>query len=121
MSGTPTQRTLQRLRKEGWTAAVTERWNHFSKVRQDLFGFCDVIAVKPGQGVLMVQCTSTANKSARVKKIQSLPAAVVCLEAGCRVEAWGWAKRGARGKAKKWTLSVSVLVCQEGEVLEVDV
>ena len=103
---TPTQRTLARLRDEGWTAAVTERWNSFAKIRQDLFGFCDVLAimsaVTPGRGFLAVQCTSGPNVSARVTKLTALPEVRTWLLAGGRCEVWGWSKRGARGQRKTW-------------------
>ena len=40
---TPTQRTLAKLRKEGWTAAVVERRNPGVFKTHDLFGFIDVL------------------------------------------------------------------------------
>jgi hypothetical protein len=41
----PAQRTLQALRRDGYLAAVAEKWNAFSRTRADLFGFADVLAV----------------------------------------------------------------------------
>ena len=40
----PTQRTLKRLRDLGYLAEVVERWNPHAKVRNDLFGFGDVMS-----------------------------------------------------------------------------
>ena len=65
----PTELTLKMLRSDGWTAQVVERWNPHAKVRQDLFGFIDIVAFKPSEGVLGVQATSYANISARKNKI----------------------------------------------------
>lgn len=105
----PTQRTLQLLRAEGWTAQVVERWNVFAGIRQDLFRCIDVIAVKPGQGVLGVQATTGSNVAARVSKIQDLDEALIWLEAPARLEVWGWSKHGPRGERKVWTVRRVVL------------
>jgi hypothetical protein len=64
----PTQKTLAYLRREGWLAEVTERWNAFAYRRQDLFGFVDIVAIK-GDLLWCVQCTSFANVPARMAKI----------------------------------------------------
>jgi hypothetical protein len=41
----PTARSLKKLRKEGWTASVVEKWIPQVKRRRDCFGF-DVLACK---------------------------------------------------------------------------
>ena len=95
----PTQRTLAHLKELGYAAEVVERWNQYARVRQDLFGYIDVVAL--GDTILAVQATSTG-VSSRVNKILELDKenGVVrrWLEAGGEVEVWGWAKR--RSKAK---------------------
>ena len=104
MPTSPTQRTLTRLRREGYFAQVVERFNAHAKVRQDLFGFVDVVAVHPSAGrVLLVQATSHPNVSARVRKIVGERAAEAraCLDYGLVVEVWGWRKVGRR-----WTATV---------------
>ena len=89
----PTQRTLQLLRKEGYTVAVAEKFNHFIKVRQDLFGWIDVVAIHPEiNGVMGVQTTSGSNLSARIKKAQALDSYKTWLEAGNSIEFHGWRK-----------------------------
>ena len=65
---TPTQRSLAYLREQGYTVAIVERWNPFARIRQDLFGFVDLLAIRKGE-TLAVQTTST-NVSERIKKIQ---------------------------------------------------
>lgn len=52
----PTQRTLAALRKLGYLAAVVEKWNHGAHIRQDLFGFIDVLAIGGGD---CMACTGT--------------------------------------------------------------
>lgn len=100
----PTQRTLAKLRKEGWPLVqITERWNAFAKVRQDLFGFVDVLAVK-GDTVLAVQTTSGDNVSARFHKMEILPSVVHWLQTPSRkIVIHGWSKRGGIGKRKLWS------------------
>ena len=70
----PAQRTLQALRREGYLAAVAEKWNPHSRTRSDRFGFADVLALRAGTRVLAVQATSASNHAARVRKAQALPA-----------------------------------------------
>lgn len=82
--------------------AVVERYNPYAKIRQDLFGFIDLIAVK-GDIVLAVQTTSGANAAARVAKIQGTQAAATWLESAYRaIVVHGWRKVGARGERKLW-------------------
>lgn len=81
------------LESQGYRVAVVEHWNSFAKVRQDLFGVIDVLAIKAGE-TLAVQCTSDDNVSHRVKKIRKSDALGDMLSAGWRVEVHGWKKRG---------------------------
>lgn len=100
---TPTQRTLKRLREAGWEAAVVEKWNPHARIRQDLFGFADVLAFKPGQTPILCQVTTTGT-AARIRKIKEEPRALSALKSGFRIEVHGWrkvkVKRG--GKAMRW-------------------
>lgn len=96
-------------------AAVVERWNPHARVRQDLFGFADVIAVVDG-AVLLVQATTGKNVSARLAKLRAEPCRSRVrrwLLAGGRVQIHGWAKRGPRGKRKLWTCSVREIVLED--------
>jgi hypothetical protein len=102
----PTGRTLERLRKLGFTACVVEKFNSFTKRRIDAFGFGDILAAREGVGVLMIQATSGdgGNHANRRAKIAQEPRAVQWLLAGGRIEVWSWAKRGGRGEPKRWEL-----------------
>lgn len=95
----PTQRTLAELKKRGYRAAITERWNSFARIRQDLFGVVDVLAIGHGE-TLAVQCTSGSNVAARVAKIAEAEATPDMRRAGWRIAVWGWRKNAAG----KWTL-----------------
>jgi hypothetical protein len=108
----PTSRALQQLRKDGWLPAVVEKWNPGARVRQDLFGFIDIVAI-PGVyqttlGICGIQVTTAAHMAERFTKIASPPVldkARAWLQAGNQVEIWGYAKRGPRGQRKVWTLT----------------
>lgn len=101
----PTSRSLQELKKRGYQAQIVEKWNSFAKIRIDLFGCIDIVAVDgKTNGVLGVQATSTANVNARIKKSVMIPALRAWLMSGNRFSVWGWAKRGPRGERKLWEL-----------------
>lgn len=99
----PTQRTLKKLREEGYLAQVVERWCSFTKRRHDLFGIIDVLAIKDGE-TLAVQTTSGSGASARLKKMLESDTLKPILDAGWKVHIHGWrkvkVKRG--GKAMRW-------------------
>jgi len=91
---TPTQRTLAYLREEGYTCAIVERWNPHARIRQDLFGFIDILAIKKDE-TLAVQCTSTG-VAERVKKIQQSEYLSKVREAGWKIYVIGWRKNSQK-------------------------
>lgn len=99
----PTAQTIKILKKNGWHPAIVERWNQFAKVRQDLFGFIDLLAMKNNGVLLGIQATSTGNMSARTEKSLASPMLRVWLSTGNMFEVWGWSKMGAQSKQKLWT------------------
>lgn len=90
---TPTQLSLRDLRADGYTAEVVEKWNPHARIRQDLFGIIDIVALK-GADTLAVQATTDSNVSSRVHKIADSPNVAAIREAGWRIEVWGWKKAG---------------------------
>ncbi|HQV57391.1 MAG TPA: hypothetical protein PKV27_05220, partial [Ilumatobacteraceae bacterium] len=60
MSTSPTTLSLKALRDAGYTVAIVEHFNPHMRIRQDLFGFIDIIAIRPGE-TLAVQTTSRSN------------------------------------------------------------
>jgi hypothetical protein len=99
----PTARSLEHLRTLGYRAQTLERWNPFARIRQDVFG-ADLIALKPGQPVLVVQCTTGSNHASRRTKLATLGFIALWTSVGVTLEVWSWAKQGPRGKRKTWTL-----------------
>ena len=98
----PTQRSLAKLKAEGWTVAIVERFNIYAKVRQDLFGFIDLVAMRPTGGIVGVQVTTGSNAAAHVEKIKNEPKAAIWLASCVKIVVHGWRKVGARGKRKLW-------------------
>ena len=88
----PTQRSLELLRKQGYLVGVVERWNQHAGIRQDLFGFVDLVAVRERGETLAVQACSRSNVAARVHKIADHPNVAALRKAGWRIVVHGWAK-----------------------------
>lgn len=105
MAASPTARTLEALRKEGWLAWVVEKWIPQVRKRSDLFGFIDILAIKDGE-VLAVQATSRSNVSSRVRKIADHENVGAVRLAGWRIEVWGWGKM-ANGRWQRRVVDVS--------------
>ena len=94
-SKSPTQRSLEYLREQGYHCEIVEKWNPWRRVRQDLWGWCDILAIRRDE-VLAVQVTSSG-VAARIRKIQESDTVAKVREAGIRIECHGWTKR-ANGK-----------------------
>jgi SH3-like domain-containing protein len=90
-SKSPTQRSLEYLREQGYHCEIVEKWNPWRRIRQDLWGWCDILAIRRNE-VLAVQVTSSG-VAARIKKIQDSDTIALVREAGIRVEVHGWTKR----------------------------
>ena len=113
---TPTQRSLRYFRDMGYTCQVVEQWNSHTKTRRDLFGFGDILAVKPGC-ILLVQTTSGSNGAARVSKIigECGDAAKTWLAAGGEIECHAWRKLasykkdGTRKKLDRWEVRLTCI------------
>ena len=88
------------MRDLGYLCEVTERWNPFAKIRQDLYHFVDILCIKDGETVA-IQTTSYGNISARKKKIEALETYPVVKAAGWKVIIHGWAKKNNRWVVKE--------------------
>lgn len=97
----PTKRTLDKLREDGYLPWITEHWNAYARKRQDLYGFVDVLAVRENE-TLAVQCTSGSNVASRVAKIAQHENVGALRKAGWVIQVWGWRKN----KAGKWDVRI---------------
>lgn len=103
-SESPTALSLEFLRRAGWNPLVVEVNMRIPRegedeedlvYKKDLFGFLDIVALKPGCGTLGVQTTSRTNLSARVRKIQCCAwFEWVKLAGGWSVHVHGWGPKG---------------------------
>lgn len=103
-STSPTQRTMTAMREAGYTCGVVEKWNMHAKIRQDLFGFIDIVAMRGD--VIGVQATTMENKNARLNKIIAEPRARMWLLAGARIQLWSWRKLATKVNRKSWQADV---------------
>jgi hypothetical protein len=99
---TPTSRTLDRLRADGWDVVeVVERWIPRANIRRDFIGIGDVLGMTADR-IILVQCTSDANVSARIHKAQAEPRLRVWLSHPSRTfEVWGWGQRQGRWECRR--------------------
>ena len=100
-----TQRTLRALRQEGCICGIVERWNqHVGPfgIRQDLFGFIDIIALYPS-GICAIQSCGQSF-APHIQKIMENEIAPEWIKSSGTIELWGWRKikkvRG--GKQMVW-------------------
>lgn len=100
MAISPTQRSLKHLRELGYTVAITEKWNPHARIRQDMFGFVDLLAIRDRE-TIAIQTTSSSNISARRMKINEHENLPKVLSAGWKVIIHGW-RKNCKGK---WVLS----------------
>jgi hypothetical protein len=101
-----TARALEDLRALGFIAAVVEKRLPHCFRTKDCFGFGDILAVRPGIGVVLIQATAGdgGNHAARRSKLVALDEARVWLESGGLIEIWSYRKGGAAGKRKTYAL-----------------
>ena len=96
------ERTLALLRKEGWTLAIVEKWLAAIQIRQDMFGFADVVAIGESLGIMAVQVCADSGRAAHRTKILAEKRALTWLRAGGRILLISWGKHGPRGGRKVW-------------------
>jgi len=102
----PTARALEDLRKMGFVADVVERRLPRCFITKDFFGCIDIIAARPGIGILAVQATGGdgGNHAARIAKSIAEARLRTWLLSGGRFEVWSYRLAGARGARKTYTL-----------------
>ena len=116
-----TQRTIRELRNQGRICAIAEKFNsHVGQfgIRQDLFGFIDIVALDPSRGIIGVQCFTTAHAEHYRKITQEChEEAVAWLQSGGRIELWGWRKLKVKrgGAAMRWTPRLTELTMEDFE------
>ena len=112
----PMRRTLEVIKEAGLKYWIVEYYNTFSGKRIDLFGIIDLIVLDGG--ILGIQVTGS-DFSSHIKKltVDEAENTRAWLEAGGRLEIWGWRKLKVKrgGKATTWKPRIAdvILVNQE--------
>lgn len=105
------QRSMKYLKTLGLKCTVAEKFNpHVGQygIRQDMFGFIDIIALDPSRGIIGVQACGGGEIKAHERKIfdneEVLDNVIDWLEAGGLLEFHGWRKLKVKrgGKAMRW-------------------
>ena len=96
----PTQRTLAALRKMGLIVGNVERWIPRAMVRQDLFGWIDLVALDPEQKKICAVQSTGQDWTGHVRKIceEKKDMARLWLECGGIAELWAWRKVKRKGR-----------------------
>ncbi|MBW1672059.1 MAG: hypothetical protein JRJ45_00185 [Deltaproteobacteria bacterium] len=109
MSGlSPTQRTLRELRNRGMICGIVERFNRYAGphgIRQDLFGFIDIIALDRKEGIIGVQsCGQAFSEHYKKITIERSEECLAWIRCGGKVELYGWRKLKVKrgGAAMRW-------------------
>jgi hypothetical protein len=96
------KRTLARLRQLGYVADIVERRLPGCYITRDLFSFADILAIHPGDRVIMlVQTTKQSNFAKRLRHVREQPAVPMLLDAGVCIEVWAWKKCEGRWHARR--------------------
>jgi hypothetical protein len=114
LSQSPTQLSLRWLRDRLYTAQVVERWNPHARIRQDLFGWCDIIALG-GNKIVGIQTTSRANVWARGSKILESKEARDWLLCDGEIRVHGWDKHQGRIR-----LQITVIALMHGTMCKLE-
>ena len=109
----PTQRTMKKLRADGYKPAIVEKFNKFAGphgIRQDMFGIIDIVAIRPGEILGVQSCGQAFSEHMKKLTLECFQDCEDWLEAGGRLELWGWRKLKVKrgGKAMVWTPRIKV-------------
>lgn len=91
---------------KGWLIGVVERWIPYARIRKDLFGFIDLVAIDPEFNIYGIQATSQSNVNARINKIKNHKNYERVKKSKMKIEVWGWKKKIVKGE-EEFTLSIT--------------
>lgn len=111
------ERSLKRCREAGYVTGLTEHFNPFVKIRQDLYGFIDFVAMKPGKPLLAVQVCNT-HAPEHIVKVCTHPNAKIWLQTGNRIVIHSWVEHSKSGK-KTWELDLTRIELVKEEVVAI--
>lgn len=105
-----TQRSLKLLRDMGFDCGIVERYIFATKIRIDLFGIIDLIAIRDGR-IVGVQTTSWAGRRKHLETLASSNKSDLWLRAGAELWLICWKKEKIKrgGKAFRYAGVVEYL------------
>lgn len=127
------QRSREELKRQGYDTWIVEKpYNPYTKRREDLFNFADLVGIRADcVGVTAIQATGE-DVSAHIHKIlagftdksgKEIPPnghVKTWLLAGNRFFVWGWRLRKHKGTKPTWQLREIQFQLKEGEVICVE-
>jgi hypothetical protein len=128
MASLALQRSKQYLEEKGFHVWITEHWNQWSRTRQDLFGFADLVAVRhDSKGVWAVNACGEDVASHTKKYLNGWehpkkghqppnPHLPVWLAAGNRLSIMGWRLRKNEGTRDTYQLRMVEFYLEGAEV-----
>tara|TARA_Y100000004_G_C8953930_1_gene429882 strand:- start:2761 stop:3153 length:393 start_codon:yes stop_codon:yes gene_type:complete len=114
----PTQRTLKANRDSGRICGIVEKFQQYGGkfgIRQDLFGFIDIIAIDEIDGIIAIQSTGQ-DWTGHVNKIFEKEEIVTKWLQHAPLELWSWrkVKKKRGGKAMVWKPRIGDFVLDKG-------
>jgi len=122
----PTQRTLKAMREQGRICGIVERFNaHVGKfgIRQDLFGFIDIICLDPTDGIVAIQSCGQSFSDHVKKLTEERNENVYEWLKYAPIELWGWRKVKLKkgGAAMRWKPRIADLdIVGDGDLVSVE-
>ncbi len=113
---TSNARTKARLDKLWPLVLIVERFNPHVHIRQDAFGFIDVLCWRGDETLAIQACSGKGDAREHLRKLQTIPRVLHWLSSPTRrLEIWAWRKVGAKGKRKLWDCRVENVILKQQE------
>lgn len=124
------QKSREELKRQGYDTWIVEKpWSPYTKRREDLFNFADLVGIRSDiEGVTAIQATGEDISShitkilfgftdAKGNSIPPNPHIRIWLQAKNRAFLWSWSLRGAKGRRKMYRLREIELKLKDGIVI----
>jgi hypothetical protein len=111
-------KTVKKLRDEGWLAENVEKFIAAIGHYRDLYLMWDVLGMKPGGGVLLVQSTTKGVLARHRAALLANSRLLFCLKSGARCQLWSWREvKGLPGN-QTWEPRIEEAIVREGDIVE---
>ena len=116
-------RTIKYLREEGCICGNVEKYNQYSKKKNDLFGFIDIICIEPGVGVVAVQACGSDYRTHIEKMLGERNENMYEWLKYNRVKLYGWRKLKLKrgGKARRWYPRIAEFFLEDDEIKMIEI